>query len=244
MRVLSVTLVVVVLWAASALAQERHLLSIPQVIAKVKKSVICVEPIEITQEVASGGVGGGSGFVFEVDYDKGEAYAITNHHVAGYALVCRVTFWNNAAYRAERVATEPGIDVALLKIYGIPDERDLPDSQKTIVPCVLGDSDQVTLGEWGVAMGSPGADQGDNVDRSNPYEVFLLKQNATANVVTGRSTPLEFMVGIWDQIRSQAPGFPQGLGWEYGTNFDYVFRMSTAINGGNSGGPCSMRGAR
>jgi S1-C subfamily serine protease len=237
MRTLWLTLVVVVLWAASALAQERPLLSIPQVIAKVKKGVICVEPIEVKQEVAMAYGSGGSGFVFEVDYDKGEAYAITNHHVAGQALVCRVTFWNDTSYRAERVASEPGIDVALIKIFGIPDERDLPDSQKTIIPCVLADSDQVTLGEWGIAMGSPGANQGENVDRSNPYEDFLLRQNATANVVTGRATPLEFMTGIWEQNRGSGSYDPQGLGWQYGTNFDYVFRMSTPINGGNSGGP-------
>jgi serine protease Do len=230
MRKLVICCLIVLAWAGIAAAQERSRLSIPDVVQKVKKGVIRVEILQIGEPGASGGYGGGSGFVFEVDYDKGEAYAITNHHVSGHAAISQVTFWNDAAYRAELVATEPGIDVSLLRIVGIPDERDLPDSEKTIIPCVLGDSDQVQIGETGIAMGNPGSEVALNIKRGSPFDYFLLKQNVTSNVVTGRDTPLEFCVGIWQQNRGD-------LGWQYGTNINYAFRMSTAINGGNSGGP-------
>jgi serine protease Do len=230
MRKLLLVVAFVMLWSTFALAQERPLLSVPQIVEKVKKGVIRVEPLDVGGVVASGSWGGGSGFVFEIDYDKGEAYAITNHHVAGTAYLCQITFWNDASYRGELVAAAPDIDVALLRIVGIPDERDLPDSEKTIIPCVLGDSDQVQIGETGVAMGNPGAGEAESIKRDDPLGTFLLDQNVTSNVVTGRDTGLEFEIGIWNQNRGD-------LGYQYGTNMDYAFRMSTAINGGNSGGP-------
>lgn len=230
MRKLLLVVAIVMVWASFALAAERPILSVPEVVQQVKKGVIRVEILDVGSAAPAGGWGGGSGFVFEVDYDKGEAYAITNHHVAGVAAVCQITFWNGASYRGELVAHEPGIDVALVRIVGIPDERNLPDKEKTIIPCVLGDSDQVQIGEAGIAMGNPGADEAIGTSRGDPLTTLLLDQNVTSNVVTGRDTPLEFCVGIWNQNRND-------LGYQYGTNMDYAFRMSTAINGGNSGGP-------
>jgi serine protease Do len=230
MRVSGYAFILVLAWISSALAQQPGLMEVPDVIEKVKKGVVRVQNINIASPVATGSYGGGSGFLFEIDYDQGIGYAITNHHVSGDALVNAVQFWNDAEYKAELVASEPGIDVALLKVLGLPDERDLPDSEKTIVPCVLGDSDQVQIGELAIAMGNPGAGEGFNTERSEPYEDFLLQLTATADVITGRDTPLEFGLSIWRQNRGS-------LGFQYGTNFDYAFRMSTPINGGNSGGP-------
>jgi S1-C subfamily serine protease len=228
--VLSAMLSITVAATGIAQAAERPNLDIKSIIKKVRKGVIRVEVLEVGSPVASAGFGGGSGFVFEVDYDKGIAYALTNHHVAGQASAVGVTFWDGAQYPAELVKAEPGIDVALIKIRGIPDERSMSESEKTIVPVVLGDSDQVQPGDLGVAMGNPGASDAAMVDRSNPYADFLLDQTANVNVVSGRDNPLDFPVGIWAQNRN-------GLGWQYGTNFDYAFRMTTPINGGNSGGP-------
>ncbi len=201
-----------------------------EVIEKVRKCVIRVQNISIAQDTASGGYGGGSGFVFEVDYDKQVAYAMTNHHVSGDAMVNAVKFWDGAEYKAELVGREPGIDVAILRIIDIPDERDLPDSEKTIIPAVLGDSDRVLIGDYAVGMGNPGSMDAIQANRSNPLEDFLLHQTATDGVVTGRDTPIEFGIGIWNQNQDD-------LGMQYGTNFDYAFRITVPINGGNSGGP-------
>jgi S1-C subfamily serine protease len=204
--------------------------SIQDIISRVKKGVVKVQGIALGGPTV-GGWGGGSGFVFEVDYDERTAYAITNHHVSGNDAASSVTFWNGDTYKARHVATEPGIDICLIQIFDIPDERDLPEGEKTIVPVVLGDSDTVRIGELGLAMGSPGDfTDGINTDRSNPYEAGMLLTTATQGVVTGRDWPIEFLLGIHRQNRGD-------LGNQYGTNFDYAFRMSTPINGGNSGGP-------
>ena len=219
------------LFAAPALAQvPGDDLTVANVVEKVKRGVIRVMGIDVESPVAAGGVGGGSGFVFEVDYQRGIAYAITNHHVSGSSALSAVKFWDESQYKAEMIATEPGIDVSLLRIYGIPDESDLPEAERTIVPVVLGDSDQVMIGETAIAMGNPGSAEGINIQRDDPYDDFLLKQTVTQAVVAGRDTPLEFLVGIWRQNRND-------LGMQYGTNFDYALRMQTPINGGNSGGP-------
>lgn len=233
-RILAAIGLIIFSTCSIAAAAERPDLDIPDIIKKVRKGVIKVQGFDAGSAQTNTGWGGGSGFVFEVDYDKGIAYGITNHHVSGQSAGVSVTFWDHAVYRAELVATEPGIDVSLIRIFDIPDERDLSWEDKTITPVVLGDSDQVMVGELGLAMGNPGAQDAMNVNRSNPYDAFLLHQTATVNVISGRDTPLDFPVGIWAQNRN-------GLGWQYGTNFDYAFRMTTPINGGNSGGPLFNR---
>src|SRR4029079_9466824 len=128
-----------------AQAAERPVLDAKQIVDKVRKGVIRVQVSDVREQQAVTGIGGGSGFIFEVDYDKGTAYGITNHHVAGHAASVSATFWDGTVYNGEMVATEPGIDISLIRLHGIPDERHLPDSQKTVIPVVLGDSDQVKV---------------------------------------------------------------------------------------------------
>jgi S1-C subfamily serine protease len=227
-RFVIATLSTTILAATSALAFMPS--DTAGVVQKVKKSVIRIQGINIGDESASGGYGGGSGVVFQIDYDKGEAYALTNHHVSGDSAVSSVRFWDGAEYKAEMIAREPGIDVALLRVYGIPDERGLPDADKTVTASVLGDSDEVRIGDHAVAMGSPGAGEGFNADRDDPYQDYMLQQTVTDGVVTGRDSVIDFPMGIWQQNKS-------GLGQQYGTNFDYAFRVTVPINPGNSGGP-------
>jgi S1-C subfamily serine protease len=227
-----IALLVVAAFAGSALAMDAP--PTAQVVKKVKKSVIRIQGIQLSDAMASGGYGGGSGVVFQIDYDNGIAYALTNHHVSGDQPVSSVRFWNGAEYRAEMISREPGIDVCLLKIEGLPDERDLPDDKKTIIAATLGDSDKVQIGEHAIAMGSPGAREGALTDRGDPYQDFMLQQTVTDGVVTGRDSVIGFELGIWQQNRSERNG---GLGMQYGTNFPYAFRVTVPINPGNSGGP-------
>ncbi|MCB1216075.1 trypsin-like peptidase domain-containing protein [bacterium] len=230
MRTVLLTIVILVILATCAFAQQADVLSTEDIVNQVKKGVIKVQGIELGGPTI-GGWGGGSGFVFEIDYDTGIGYAITNHHVSGTSSVSSVTFWDGAVYKAHMLGTEPGIDIALLEIYGLPDERDLPMNERTVFPVVLGDSDSVQIGELGLAMGAPG-DFNDAVgtDRSNPYEAGMLMQTATTGEVSGRDWPIEFLLGINRQAQAD-------LGKQYGTNFDYAFKVSTPINPGNSGGP-------
>jgi S1-C subfamily serine protease len=242
MRSLAVAaLVALVSVCGLAQADDHGMLDAKSLVRKVRRGVLKVQVADIRTGTADTDWGGGSGFIFEVDYDQGIAYAITNHHVAGHASSVSATLWNGNVYNGELVRSEPGIDIALIRLHGIPDERNLPDDQKTIVPVVLGDSDKVQIGEAAMAMGSPGAQDRATMfggaDRSSPYDDFLMMQTATLNVVTGRESPLDFAMQEWEAGRSGGGDEHETMGYQYATNLEYTFRMSTAINGGNSGGP-------
>ena len=81
----------------------------------------------------------GSGFVISPD-----GYILTNDHVAGNAKEITVTLTNKEKYKADLVGTDPATDVALLKIEG-----------KNFPYLRLGNSDDVIIGEWVIAMGNP-----------------------------------------------------------------------------------------
>ncbi|MGQ9819550.1 MAG: S1C family serine protease [Candidatus Kapaibacteriales bacterium] len=81
----------------------------------------------------------GSGFIISSD-----GYILTNHHVAGNASKIIVTTTDGKKYDAELVGSDIISDVALLKI-----------NAKNLPYLKLGNSDDVLLGEWAIAMGNP-----------------------------------------------------------------------------------------
>lgn len=83
--------------------------------------------------------GSGSGVIIRSD-----GYIVTNNHVVENATKVEVTLNNNQTYEAKVIGTDPATDVALIKI----DASDLP-----IV--TFADSDNLRLGEWVLAIGSP-----------------------------------------------------------------------------------------
>jgi serine protease Do len=91
-------------------------------------------------------VGQGSGFVFSVEDGllNDKAYILTNNHVVEGADTITVTFNDGRAFDAEITGTDPQSDVAVIEITG----DDLP-------ALALGDSDQLAVGEWVVAIGNP-----------------------------------------------------------------------------------------
>ena len=105
--------------------------------------------------------GSGSGVIIRQD-----GYIVTNNHVVQGADKIEVTLNNNKTYDATVVGTDPATDVALIKI----DAAGLP-----ILP--MGDSDNLRLGEWVLAIGSPLGEQ--------------LRGTITAGIVSakGRSMP-------------------------------------------------------
>ena len=86
----------------------------------------------------------GSGFVI----DKA-GYILTNRHVVEGADKISVSLYDdkngNKRYEAKLVGKDARTDVALLKI----------EPKETLVPIELGDSDQVDVGEWVMAIGNP-----------------------------------------------------------------------------------------
>ncbi len=84
-------------------------------------------------------VGQGSGFIISED-----GYILTNNHVAGQAEKLEVTLSDGRTFDAKLVGTDSQTDVALIKI----EAEKLPMLQ-------LGNSDEIEVGEWVLAVGSP-----------------------------------------------------------------------------------------
>jgi len=81
----------------------------------------------------------GSGVIYTED-----GYIITNNHVVAGADEINVTLKNRKTYKATVVGTDPSSDLAVIKI----DAKSLPY-------IVWGNSDDVKLGQWVLAIGYP-----------------------------------------------------------------------------------------
>jgi S1-C subfamily serine protease len=120
-------------------------------------------PGVVSVDVASSELGpaGGSGFVLD---EKG--YIVTNQHVVDGAEAVSVRFANGAREEAEVVGEDPSTDVAVLKV-------DAPGA--LLKPLVLGDSDNVGVGDPVIAIG-------------NPLNVGL---SVTTGIISGTGRPIE-----------------------------------------------------
>ncbi len=87
------------------------------------------------------GEGAGSGFVLD---DQG--HVVTNNHVVAGAEAVTVIFFDGSELPAEVVGTDADSDLAVVKVDQLPGGT---------VPLPLGDSSQVQVGEWVVAIGNP-----------------------------------------------------------------------------------------
>jgi len=81
----------------------------------------------------------GSGVIISSD-----GYIVTNNHVVDGATDISVTLNNRKNYKAKVIGTDPNTDLALIKI----DAKDLPVIN-------IGNSDDVKLGQWVLAIGYP-----------------------------------------------------------------------------------------
>ncbi len=111
------------------------------------------------EERARPQVGTGSGVIISPD-----GYIVTNNHVIAHASQLTVTLNNNKTYEASVVGTDPNTDIALLKIEA---DRPLPY-------LAFGDSDNLRLGEWVLAVGNP----------------FNLTSTVTAGIVSAKARDL------------------------------------------------------
>ncbi len=81
----------------------------------------------------------GSGYIISPD-----GYIVTNDHVAGNASRITITLTDGKSYDAELIGSDPVSDIALLKIDG--------DNFPYVEP---GNSDEIIIGEWAIALGNP-----------------------------------------------------------------------------------------
>jgi len=101
----------------------------------------------------------GSGFIISSD-----GYIITNDHVAGNAAQITVTMTDGRRLKAELVGTDGLTDISLLKVDG----KDFPN-------VTLGNSDDIVIGEWAIALG-------------NPFGLFEINDKPTVTVGVISST--------------------------------------------------------
>ena len=101
---------------------------------------------------------GGSGVIISPD-----GYIVTNNHVIEEATKLKVKLNDGRTFDAKLIGTDPTTDVALIKIEG----EDLPTLK-------FGNSDDLRLGEWVLAIGSP----------------FNLQSTITAGIVSAKARHL------------------------------------------------------
>ena len=82
----------------------------------------------------------GSGVIIDSD----EGYIITNNHVIDDAEDIKVILYDKREVRGTIVATDPPSDLAVIKV-----------DSNGLSTVALGNSDQLSVGEWVVAIGSP-----------------------------------------------------------------------------------------
>ena len=103
-------------------------------------------------------VGFGSGVIISKD-----GYIVTNNHVIDKADVISVKLNDGREFTGRIIGTDPSTDLALVKIEG----EDLPT-----IP--VGDSDQLKIGEWVLAVGNP----------------FNMTSTVTAGIVSAKARSL------------------------------------------------------
>ena len=81
----------------------------------------------------------GSGFILTDD-----GYIVTNYHVVDGATEIKVATYDNQSYDAKLIGYDESNDIAVLKIEA-----------KGLTPVILGDSDDLNVGENVVAIGNP-----------------------------------------------------------------------------------------
>jgi serine protease Do len=133
----------------------------------------------------------GSGFIISAD-----GLVLTNEHVVHNAKEIVVTMSDGETYKAELLGVDPVYDVALLQLEG-----------DNFPYLVLGDSDEMLIGEWVIAMG-------------NPFGLFAINNKPTVTVG---------VVSAMDRDFGYLP--------DANKVYQDMIQTDAAINSGNSGGP-------
>jgi serine protease Do len=107
------------------------------------------------------GSGSGSGVIV-----SSEGYIVTNNHVIENASEIEVILNDNSKYTAKLIGADPSTDIAVLKIEG-----------SGFQPIPLGNSDNLHIGEWVLAVGNP----------------FNLTSTVTAGIVSAKARNINLL---------------------------------------------------
>jgi serine protease Do len=164
----------------------------------------------------------GSGFLIDKD-----GFIVTNNHVIEDADQIKVRLADEREFDAELVGRDPKTDLALIRIKDAQDFKPLP----------IGDSDQLKVGTWVVAIGSPfGLEQTvtagivsakGRIIGSGPYDDFI---QTDASINPGNSGgPLINMQGEVVGINTAIIASGQGIGFAIPVNMakDIINQLKT-----------------
>lgn len=107
------------------------------------------------------GSGSGSGVIISED-----GYIVTNNHVIDNAKEIQVTLNDNRKYDAVIIGSDPSTDIAVLKI-----------KEKGLQAIPIGNSDNLRIGEWVLAVGNP----------------FNLTSTVTAGIVSAKARNINLL---------------------------------------------------
>ncbi|MBP1640439.1 MAG: protease Do [Bacteroidetes bacterium] len=160
----------------------------------------------------------GSGVIISTD-----GYIVTNNHVVSEADNIQVVLNDKRTFTATVIGTDPNTDIALLKI----EAKDLPT-------LVFGNSDDLKLGEWVLAIGNP----------------FNLTSTVTAGIVSAKArniniisskTPIESFIqtdaainpgnsgGALVNTRGELIGINTAIASQTGSYSGYGFAVPVSI---------------
>lgn len=105
--------------------------------------------------------GSGSGVVYSEN-----GYILTNNHVVEGASELEVTLADNRKYKATLVGTDTRTDLAVIKI-----------DATGLIPAEVGNSDDVRIGEWALAVGNP----------------FDLTSTVTAGIISAKGRNIDLL---------------------------------------------------
>jgi serine protease Do len=155
--------------------------------------------LEFDQEYGLWPRGQGSGFVID-----SRGYIVTNRHVVEDAGQVQVKFAHGTELLAKIVAIDRATDLAVLKV----------DSDG-LLAAEFGDSDEVEVGDWVLAIGNP----------------FGLEQSVTAGIISakGRSGIVEQVGAVEDFLQTDAAINPGNSGGPLVDLHGRVIGINTAI---------------
>ena len=150
-------------------ASENTINSVVHVTTKVVRTQVQRDPFYEffygpgtgNREFKQYGSGSGSGVIV-----SSQGYIVTNNHVIEDAAEIEVILNDNSKYTATVVGTDPSTDIAVLKIEA--------DNLKAIP---LGNSDDLHIGEWVLAVGNP----------------FNLTSTVTAGIVSAKARNINLL---------------------------------------------------
>jgi len=136
------------------------------------------------------GQSSGSGVIISPD-----GYIVTNNHVVQDAKEINIVI-ENTTYTAKLVGTDPSTDLAVIKIEA-----------ENLDYSMFGNSDELRLGEWVLAVGNP----------------LNLQSTVTAGIVSAKNRNIDLLASQYNPKENVFP-------------IESFIQTDAAVNSGNSGG--------